>query len=328
LTNEPITFSIVIPVYNRATLICRAVASCLKQRHPAFEVVVVDDGSTDATVEVVSNIKDARLRLVVQPTNRGVCAARNLGADSARGEWIVWLDSDDELTADALESMEGEIGRAGGDVDAFRFMCRLDSGALSPTRPLGRDVWDYEGYVRWLNPVGNDRLKETLPCVRRRTFAHVRWPDSRLVGTLYHLDFAARFKTATSPVVVRLYHSDAAAQLGRPSVQSAIAAAPGQVLELETLLDRHGAALTRYAPRAAVIYRRGLVTRYFLSGNRVQGIRATLRLTRSSGRSLSIWVVFALGILNRRALALVSTLRARRFLDSRGMVAKHRTPLR
>jgi glycosyltransferase involved in cell wall biosynthesis len=328
LTNEPITFSVVIPVYNRPTLIRRAVASCLKQRHPAFEVVVVDDGSTDSTVGVVSSITDARLRLVVQPTNRGVGTARNLGADSARGEWIVWLDSDDELTADALESMEGEIGRAGDDVDAFRFMCRLDSGALSPGRPLGRDVWDYEGYVRWLNPVGNDGLKETLLCVRRRTFAHVRCPDSRHGGTLYHLDFSVRFKTATSPVVVRLYHSDAAAQVTRPSVQSAIAAAPDNAHEIEAILDRHGAALTRWAPGAAFMYQRGLVTQYFLSGNRMQGIRATLRLARSSGRSLSIWVVFALGILNRRALALVSTLRARRFLESWGLVANHRTPLR
>jgi glycosyltransferase involved in cell wall biosynthesis len=325
LTNEPLTFSIVIPVYNRSTLIRRAVASCLKQRHSAFEIVVVDDGSTDATAEVVSSITDGRLRLVVQPTNWGVSTARNLGADNARGEWIVWLDSDDELTADALESMDGEIRRAGGDVDALRFMCRLDSGALSPTLPLGRDVWDYEGYVKWLNPVGNDGLKETLLCVRRRTFAQVRCPDLARGATLYHLNFATRFKTATSPVVVRLYHSDAAAQQTRRSVQSAIAEAPGYVHEIEAILDRHGAALTRWAPGAAFIYQRGLATQYFLSGNRMQGIRATLRLARSSGRSLSVWVVFALGILDRRALALVSILRARRFLDSRGMVANHRT---
>jgi glycosyltransferase involved in cell wall biosynthesis len=304
------------------------VASCLKQRHSAFEVVVVDDGSTDETVKVVSSITDARLRLVVQPTNRGVGTARNLGADSARGEWIVWLDSDDELTADALELMEGEIGRAGDDVEAFRFMCRLDSGVLSPAGPFGRDVWDYEGCVRWLNPVGNDRLKETLLCVRRRTFAHVRCLDSGRGGTLYHLDFAVLFKTATSPVVVRLYHSDAAGQMTRPSVQSAIADAPANAHEIETILDRHGAALRRWAPGAAFMYQRGLVTQYFLSGTRMQGIRATLRLARSSGRSLSLWVVFALGILNRRALALVSIFRARRFLRSHGMVASHRAPLR
>ena len=167
---------------------------------------MVDDGSTDATMEVVSSITDARLRLIRSAHQSWRGTARNLGADSARGEWIVWLDSDDELTADALESMEREIGRAGGDVDACRFMCRLDSGAQCPARPFGRDVWDYEGYVRWLNPVGNGGLKETLLCVRRRTFAQVRCPDSGF-GTLYHLDFSVRFKTATSPVVVRLYHS-------------------------------------------------------------------------------------------------------------------------
>ena len=74
---------------------------------------------------------------------------------------------------------------------------------------------------------------------------------------------------------------------------------------------------------------RGLITwQHFLSGNRMQGIRATLGLARSSGRSWSVWVVFALGMLDRRALALVSTLRARKFLSPGLRVANHRTTLR
>ena len=112
-------------------------------------------------------------------------------------------------------------------------MCRLDSGAQSPARPFGRDVWDYEGYVRWLNPVGNGGLKETLLCVRRRTFAQVRCPDSGF-GTLYHLDFSVRFKTATSPVVVRLCIIRRGGPTRRDQACSlAIAEAPVNVRELE-----------------------------------------------------------------------------------------------
>jgi glycosyltransferase involved in cell wall biosynthesis len=135
--SDTLTFSIVIPVYNRAALVRRAIASCLVQRHPSFEVIVVDDGSTDRTPASVSEIGDHRVRLFVQPENRGVSAARNLGASHARGEWIVLLDSDDELTPDALELIDAEARSAPDEVQGLRFMCRLDDGSVSPVPRCG-----------------------------------------------------------------------------------------------------------------------------------------------------------------------------------------------
>jgi glycosyltransferase involved in cell wall biosynthesis len=95
-------FSIVIPTYNRAALLPRALESVLAQSERDFECIVVDDGSSDATAAVVREYPDARIRYQVQ-TNAGVSAARNAGAKLASGDHLLFLDSDDELVPDAVE---------------------------------------------------------------------------------------------------------------------------------------------------------------------------------------------------------------------------------
>lgn len=87
--------SVVIPTYNRAQSVCRAIDSVLTQDHTDLEVIVVDDASTDDTAQVVRQIPDDRIRLVEQPVNQGVSAARNRGIAEARAPLIALLDSDD-----------------------------------------------------------------------------------------------------------------------------------------------------------------------------------------------------------------------------------------
>src|SRR5690242_2033878 len=94
-------FSVVVPTYNRAATLPRAIDSVLAQSVDDFELIVVDDGSTDDTDAVLEHFGD-RVRVVVQ-ANAGVSAARNAGAAISQAEWLVFLDSDDELVADALE---------------------------------------------------------------------------------------------------------------------------------------------------------------------------------------------------------------------------------
>lgn len=89
------TVSVIVPLYNRAARVITALASLRAQTCENFEIIVVDDGSTDGSAEVVDRIGDARIRIVTHRKNRGIPAARNTGLAAARGLYIAWLDSDD-----------------------------------------------------------------------------------------------------------------------------------------------------------------------------------------------------------------------------------------
>lgn len=95
--------SVVIPTYNRAHLLGRAIKSVLDQTYTDFELIVVDDGSTDGTSEVVKSFNDSRLRFIRTEPNRGASAARNTGIQAAQGEYIAFNDSDDEWLPQKLE---------------------------------------------------------------------------------------------------------------------------------------------------------------------------------------------------------------------------------
>ena len=94
--------SVIIPTYNRAAQVRNAIASVLAQTFSDLEVIVVDDGSSDGTGQILGEIFGDRIRYYAQ-ANQGVSAARNRGIVEARGEWIAFLDSDDLWEKDKLE---------------------------------------------------------------------------------------------------------------------------------------------------------------------------------------------------------------------------------
>jgi glycosyltransferase involved in cell wall biosynthesis len=107
--------TVVIPAFNRVDSIRIAVNSVLSQSYGHLEVLVVDDGSTDGTMEQLTDIKDVRLRLFSNPYNMGVSAARNTGIRNARGAWVAFQDSDDEWMPRKLEKQMAQIASLGPD---------------------------------------------------------------------------------------------------------------------------------------------------------------------------------------------------------------------
>lgn len=98
-----IAISVIIPSYNREKTIIRCISSILNQTKKVFEIIVVDDGSTDRTLEQVRSIKHDSIKIIKQ-NHKGAQAARNLGILNARGNYIAFLDSDDEWQTDCVET--------------------------------------------------------------------------------------------------------------------------------------------------------------------------------------------------------------------------------
>ncbi len=100
---EFVLVSVIIPCYNSEDYIDECLLSVLGQSYNKLEIIVVDDGSSDRTVEKVKCFRDSRLRLIEQK-NAGACVARNKGLEVANGDYVVFLDSDDWLLEDAVEA--------------------------------------------------------------------------------------------------------------------------------------------------------------------------------------------------------------------------------
>jgi glycosyltransferase involved in cell wall biosynthesis len=111
------TVSVIIPTYNRAQTINRAVQSVLDQTFSDFKVIVVDDASTDGTDKLAASFKDSRIRYIRHDSNKGGSAARNTGIRSSTGKYIAFLDSDDtwlpeklRLQVQHFESLTADVG--------------------------------------------------------------------------------------------------------------------------------------------------------------------------------------------------------------------------
>ena len=96
-------FSIIIPLYNKEKSIKDTIESVLNQTNPNFELIVVDDGSTDKSAAVVATFSDKRIKYL-KKTNGGVSSARNFGIKTSNYEWIMFLDADDLLDCNALKT--------------------------------------------------------------------------------------------------------------------------------------------------------------------------------------------------------------------------------
>ncbi|RDZ42289.1 glycosyltransferase family 2 protein [Haloferax sp. Atlit-10N] len=127
------TVSVIIPTYNRADDIPRAIDSALDQTLSDVEVIVVDDASTDDTASVVTAYDDPRVNYLVHETNQGGSAARNTGIEVATGDYVALLDSDDEWAQTKLERQVETLERRSDEwVAAYCGTVILDDADANP----------------------------------------------------------------------------------------------------------------------------------------------------------------------------------------------------
>ncbi len=118
--NESMRFSVIVPVYNSVPFLMRSVESVVKQTFTDWELILVDDGSTDGSGEVIRRLaeQEPRIRWFHQE-NRGQFFARRRGIDNAEGEYLLFLDSDDAFTNDCLEKVNMALRRQPADIVVF-----------------------------------------------------------------------------------------------------------------------------------------------------------------------------------------------------------------
>ena len=133
--------SVIIPTYNTASLIERTIRSVLNQKNaPDFEIIVVDDCSTDNTLEIVRAIGDSRIRIFSQPENKGPAAARNRGLAEAKGEYFAYLDGDDYWESEFLTKTSSFLDEHSEAVAVSVMQCHKIIGKESAISPLDTGI--------------------------------------------------------------------------------------------------------------------------------------------------------------------------------------------
>ncbi|BDC96127.1 glycosyltransferase family A protein [Treponema saccharophilum] len=130
---DEIKFSVVMPTYNREFCICNAIASVVAQTYQNFELIIVDDGSTDNTETLIQDrykeFFKSKKFVYIKQKNSGVCAARNTGLSLAKNDWIAYLDSDNTLPPFFLETFKTEIEK-NPDYSIFYSQMKRNTGAV------------------------------------------------------------------------------------------------------------------------------------------------------------------------------------------------------
>lgn len=302
-------------MFNRAATIGRAIESVLAQDDGDFEMLIVDDASTDESAAVVEGFQDARIRLLRHERNRGPCPARNTAVAAAGGEWCVMLDSDDELVRGALARLRERCAEIGRDVGNVASSCRRDDGRVTP-RPLPEpDVLDGPSYLRWVSSLA---MSDKLECIRRSVFAGVQYPDSRAWELEFHLDLTARWKVAIAADVLALVHSDAGNRLttahDEAAIERALAEAPAKLESFESSIRKHGAVLRAHVPEYFEYLSVLAGVQAAIAGYRRRALGHGLALLASRPLGRSTWSVLLLALAPAR-LAAWATLRRRRRLS-------------
>jgi glycosyltransferase involved in cell wall biosynthesis len=213
--------SVVIPTYNRRHLIGRALQSVFDQTVQDFEVLVVDDGSTDGTPETVAALGDPRVKILRHAANRGAQAARNTGIRAAIGQYVAFLDSDDTWMRDKLERQLACFATAKPDLGVVHAPCLVQADDASLARAV--DVPPLRGVV-YAELLASPGPVFPALLVRRECFEDIGLLDESLPAyqewdTVIRL--ARRYAFDWVPVPLVTYHLHAADAISRNWVRNA-----------------------------------------------------------------------------------------------------------
>jgi glycosyltransferase involved in cell wall biosynthesis len=279
--------SIILPTHNREKEISRAIRSVLEQSHSHFELIVVDDGSTDGTAAVVESFDDRRIRYIKHGERRGGGAARNTGIQAARHDYIAFQDSDDEWLPHKLATQVQRLERAPGEIGAvYCGYIRVDPGRSQSYFPQQR-IRDREGDIHAAllreNFVGTPTLLVRRQCFERIGLFDERLPRFQDWELMIRLAAAYRVGFISEPLL-RAYYAD----------DNISSAHDRSLAEAEALILEKHAGVFAAAGGEILSYRLWhLAHLWFMCGEMAKGRKALRRATKVAFRAWYL-LLFAL----------------------------------
>lgn len=206
--------SVVIPTYNRRHELERALNSVFAQTHSEWEVVVVDDASDDGTEELVRELASERVQYHRLPGRSGAAAARNVGVELAKGEYIAFLDSDDEWVPRKLEIQVEALEKGDADIDVVYCGMTLCRGAAPPITLLPSPATDLRAALACYNVIGPlPGVVLRLECFNRVGGFNTDLPSCQDWDLWWRLARDHKFCAIRRPLV--FVHEDAADRITR-----------------------------------------------------------------------------------------------------------------
>lgn len=196
---DNVRISIIIPVYQTKDYVETCVRSYLAQSFPDLEILLIDDGSTDGSGAVCDALaeEDARVRVIHQE-NGGVSRARNRGLEEARGEFVIFGDSDDWVDADLLEWLSAKREESGADVVCHAYARELPGGTEYPSKALEKTFMTSDEYIAGsLGEASGMILSACLGMYPKDTAREVRFREDLPYGedSLFLVSLLAKLKT-------------------------------------------------------------------------------------------------------------------------------------
>ena len=237
ITSPKVT--VVIPVYNREKYVAAAIESVLAQTFTDFELLVIDDGSTDRSREVVRSYHDPRIRLMCSETNEGIPKTRNKGIQFARGEYLAFLDSDDWAYPKRLAKQVAFLDSHPDYAAVGAWIAWMDEGGRSLRRVRRKPVLPDEIAAQRLFRQGIENSASMARTVVLREYGHQEEYDLAEDFDLW-ARIAAKYKLATLPeVLVRCRMHD-----GRITLEKAHRGKDGRLAIYAAQLRALGVAFT------------------------------------------------------------------------------------
>jgi glycosyltransferase involved in cell wall biosynthesis len=298
--------SVILPVYNREAYVREAVESVLSQTVTDFELIIVDDGSTDASGDIIRSISDPRI-LLIRTENRGVAAARNLGLDRSTGRIITFIDSDDRWLPHYLQMQtaildeEREVGlvfcnftrfNESGDIfpDQFSFYQGLERIPSRPGRVPGSRVVTVPAFAAFMGLYDFPSWVHAI-AVRREIVGNIRFPPllrshNGAIVRFEDLPFTARLFLRTNVA----YSTQSLLQVRRHQTNLTVDVAQLSRAILNSLLsldDKSLARGERIALRDRIARQRVAIGKQLLASGEVAAGMAALARAAAGGRALS-----------------------------------------